>query len=199
MVEAGGLFPAALAVAAAAILAQRFFVLVIFGMASQAGLTQLDPVQIAGMADGASRAAVLATQGVPGVNIMVETAGLPQVDTVTRLAFFAKLPFVALAIVIFLMTSNAGARCILVVARLMARITFHAGMLAQQREMGAAVVKLGLLPATLVVAISAFGTQRPLVLVVFGVANAALRRSLTEFFARHMAFDTFQRLVFAME
>ena len=73
--------------------------------------------------------------------------------------FFAKLPFVTfVGVVIFLVASDAGARCFFVITRLMAVSAFHIGMLARQGKTRGAMVKTSLFPIGLVVAISAFGT-----------------------------------------
>ena len=72
VVELGGLFPAALTVATAAVLAQRFFVFVVGLVTRIAVLTQLDSVEMPGVALVALGAAVLATQRVLGIRVVIE-------------------------------------------------------------------------------------------------------------------------------
>lgn len=176
MVEAGRLFPAALAMATAAILAQRFLVFIVFCMTGKAGLAQLDPVQVAGMANRACGRAMLATQDIFGIGVMAKSGGFPQVDAVAGLAFFTKLAFVAFgAVVVFPVAAHASERRVFVIACPVTRVTFDAGVLAGQGEARGPMVKLGFFPIGLVVAISALGAQGALVLVVLEVANAALR------------------------
>lgn len=173
---------------------------VILGMASMAVLTQLDPVNVAAMARRAQRAAVLAAQNVFGVNVMVEAGGLPQVDAMTGLAFFTQQTFMAfVAVIVLLVAADAGARGFLVIGYLVTGSTLHVKVLARQRKARRPMVKLGLFPIALIVAISAFGTQRPLVHIILAMAYAALRRRLAVFLARHVALVALQRLVLATQ
>ena len=104
---------------------------IVLGVTSETGLTQLDPIQVARVTDTASGRAVLATQDILGINVMVEAAAFPVVNTMTGFAFLAKEPLVAFRIVILLVAADAGARCIFVVAGFVTPVTLHAGMLAR--------------------------------------------------------------------
>lgn len=173
---------------------------VILGMASVAVLAQLDPVNVAAMASRAQRAAVLAAQNVFGVSVMVEAGGLPQVDAMTGLAFFTQQTSMSLvAVIVLLVAADAGARGFLVIGDLVTGGAFDVNVLARQRKARRTMVKLGLLPIALIVAISALGTQRPLMHVVLAMARAALRRRLAIFLARHVALVALQRLVLATQ
>ena len=199
MVKLGGLFPAALAVATGAVFAQGFLVFVILGMTCITVLAQFDAINISRMAGGAARCPVFSAQGVFGVGIVVEAAVFPLHGVMAGFAFFAKLPFVALVVVILFVAADAGARGVFVIVVFVAIDTFHVDVFAGQIESRGAVVKTGLFPVGLVVAICAFNAQRALVNIVFFMAGIALLRCFAEFFTRHMAFVAFQRLVFAAQ
>ena len=72
VVEPGRLFPAALAVAAAAIASQRFLMLVIRPVARIAISAELDAVEVAFVAISALRRTVLAAQSVFGIGVVVK-------------------------------------------------------------------------------------------------------------------------------
>lgn len=200
MVEAGRFFPVALTVTAGAILAQRRLVLVIFCMAGNAGLAQFDPIQMAGVAEVAGRRAMLSTQDIFGIDVMVKEGRFPQFGTMAGFALLAILTFVALgAVIIFLVTTDTSARRILVVVGLVTGFTFHIGMLVQQRKTRGRMIKLGLFPGIFAMTISAFHSKRSLVLVVLAMAAIALQRGLTILLARHVALVACRRLVFATQ
>jgi hypothetical protein len=145
-------------VATDAVLSQRFFVLVIFGMARVAIRTQLDAVEAPGVAALAPSILVFATQHVLGIRVVVKRCFFPQVGLMAGFTFFTKLPFVTfIGVVIFLVASDAGARGFFVIARFMAVSAFHIGMFSRQGKTRSAMVKTSLFPIGLVVAISAFG------------------------------------------
>ena len=77
VVKPGGLFPTSLTVTTDAVLAQRFFVLVIFCMARVAILTQLDAVEAPRVAGLAPSILMFATQHVFGIRVVVKVCFLP--------------------------------------------------------------------------------------------------------------------------
>lgn len=110
MVEASGLFPAALAVAACAVFTQGFLVLVILGMACIAILAQFDTVNIACVASHAGGGSVLAAQYISGISVVIEAGGFPLVDAMARITSLTKLTLVTFVVVILFVAANAGAR-----------------------------------------------------------------------------------------
>lgn len=162
MVKLGRFFPTAITVATGAVFTQGLLVFVIFCMAGMAILAQLDPVNIAGMAVDADGRAVLAAQGILGIAVVVEGACLPQIHTMTGLAFFTEKSLVALAaVILFFVTADAVARCVLVTDGLVLVTGEALGfcVLARQRKARCAMVKFGLFPVDLGVAIGTFDSQ----------------------------------------
>jgi hypothetical protein len=111
------------------------------------------------MAGGATGGPVFATQSVFGVGIVVETAVFPLHCVMAGFALFAKLPFVALVVVVLFVAADAGARGVFVIVVFVAIHAFHINVFASQIEARGAMVKTGFLPVRLVVAISAFNAQ----------------------------------------
>ncbi|WP_247596936.1 hypothetical protein [Hydrogenophaga sp. PAMC20947] len=189
VIELGWLFPTALGMAAPTILAQRVLVLVVALVAGVAVLTQLDLVKVAGMATAAFCRPMLATQKVFGVGVVVEVGRLPSLGAVARIAFFTVLSSMALATVIVLFVApDASANRFLVIIVFVAIGALDIGMLSRQRKTCfLVVIKLGLLPARLRMAIGTLDAKAALVHIVLLVTAVAVQWRLTVFFARLMA------------
>ena len=200
VIKPGGFLPTALAVATGAVTAQTVLVFVIFLVTGVAIRAQFDAVQRLFMAGRAGCRTVLAVQVIWGIDIMVKSGWFPVLDTVTGFAFVAKLALVAFgAFVVFFVATDAGARGVFVDAALVATGAFGFKVFAQQRKMGAVVVKFDLFPGVLMVAIGAFCSQRGLVGVVLAVTANTSQRGLAVFFVRRMAFAALLPHVLALE
>ena len=149
VIKLGRLFPAALRMAARAVFAQRFLVLVILLVAGVTLLAQLVAIHIAAMAILAPRATVLTPQGIAGVRVVIEGSGLPLLGRMTGVTTFAEAAFVALLLIVLFMAADATQRCALVDAPLVTVRTLGIQMLAQQGKAGGVVVKLRVLPGAL--------------------------------------------------
>lgn len=156
MVKLGRLFPIALVVTAGTVLAQGLLVLIVFGVTGMAFLAQLDAVELTAVAARTRGRAMLATQRVLGVVVVIEVAGFPLVRAVATFAFLAEQALVAFAaVIVLLMTGNAVAWRIFVAHRLvlMASGAFGICVLAGQGKASRGVVKLGFFPTVLAVTI----------------------------------------------
>jgi hypothetical protein len=160
MIKPGWFFPATLAVATCAVLAQGFLVFIVLAMAGVAILAQFDTVKVTGVARHAGCRAMFAAQYILGVRIVIESRRFPLFHTVTSLAFVTKLAFVPLVAVVFLfVTANASTWSILVVTRLVTISTLCIRVFTLQRKPCGAVVKTRVFPVAFVVAIGTLCTQ----------------------------------------
>ena len=132
MIELCRLFPAAFAVTASAVAPQRLFVLVVSFMARIAISTQLDAIEISFVAISTWRCAMLSTQYVFGINVMVEGRRLPCLGAVTAFTFLTKLPLVSFLVIIFSMAADAGSGRVLVITGFVATAALHINVLACQ-------------------------------------------------------------------
>jgi hypothetical protein len=107
MVELGRFLPAALAMATAALLAQCLFVFIVFLVAGNTLLDQFVAVQASCVAVFASRTAVLATQRVFGVRVVIKAVASPLFSAVTGIALFTKLTFMPFLVIYFAVASVA--------------------------------------------------------------------------------------------
>ena len=114
MVEARPLLPVALAVAAAAVAAQRALVLVVLQVAVDALARELVAVQAARVAALARRQAMPADQRVACVGVVVEADALPVAGGVAGVALVAEAGPV---LVVLPVAGDAGLRRVLVVTR----------------------------------------------------------------------------------
>ena len=158
MVKFGWLLPIALVVTTGAVLAQGLLVLVVLGMAGIAFLAQLDAVELTAVAARTSGRAMLATQGVLGVVVVIKAAGFPLVRAVAAFAFLTEQALVTFAaVIILLVAGNAIAWRIFVAHRLVlvASGAFGICVLAGQGKASRGMVKLGFFPTVLAVTIGA--------------------------------------------
>ena len=159
MVELRWLFPASFGVTTGAILAQCLLVFVVFLVAGVAVLAQLVFEQVACMAVLAHRAAVLATQRKLRIGVVVEAGSFPLLCGVATLAPFTKAPAVSLLLIVFPVARHTGQRRAFVRTSFVAIGAFGLHMLAHQGKARGIVVKLGVLPGRLRMAVRALGTQ----------------------------------------
>jgi hypothetical protein len=132
MVKLRWLFPAPFGMATPAVLAQGFLVFVILFMARKTLLAQFFTVWVSGMAILTYSIAVLSPQGVLGIHVVVEGTALPLLGAMACFTLFAKLPFVALLVIILAMAGVAIARRFLVVVVLVAIHALGVRVLSRQ-------------------------------------------------------------------
>jgi hypothetical protein len=145
-------------------------VLVVLFVARDAILGQLFFVQVTGVTTDASGADVLSPQCEFRVRVVVERRRFPRLRAVAGFALLAKMPFVALLVVVFFVAGVALFGRFLVLLVFVAVRAFHLVVLARQWEFCRAVVKLGLFPVFLCVAVAALLAQASLVYIVLFVA-----------------------------
>ena len=108
MVEPGRLFPATFAVAVATIATQRFLVLVIFAVTTEALLAGLHLEQWLQVAILARSSSMFSAQCISGVDIVAERGGLPLLGAVATFALLSEIALVAFLVVFFPVATNAG-------------------------------------------------------------------------------------------
>lgn len=180
MVEVGA-FPSALVVARCALFAQFAvmpFLLVILLVACDALLRNLRVIQLAKLRHMAAVATDLTMPGlqcIVRVGIVVEPDLFPTAINVASCALCAIATFVSLVLIVFPVASVTVQRCCVVDTVLMAVSTFDVGMLAaRQRKSGFFMVKTGILPGSVVMAVLTLLAETPFVsvgLVVLRVAR----------------------------
>src|SRR6185369_9258914 len=152
MLEAHGVLPAALAVAADTVLTQRSLVLVILLVTVGAAGASLVAIEDAGMAAGAAHVPVLCQQRVACVDVVAERDLRPAQGVVTAFALLAEL---VLVLVFLAVAAQAGLGRFLVVPGLVTGLAARLGVCAGEGKSRRTMVEPRLAPAPLVVAVLA--------------------------------------------
>jgi hypothetical protein len=117
--------------------------------------------------------------------VVIKLRRLPVFLAMAFRAVCSQLAFMRLFVVLF-MTGHTSLGRIFVLAVDVTLVALHIKVLAQQLEIGLAVIKVGSLPIFLDVALGAVGTQAAFMLVIFLMATNTSRSSLTIFFTFNM-------------
>lgn len=180
------LFPVAFGVARFALATEfSFMSLIVILLVARAAQLRRVFILLVDMAFIALHVIVLAQQLEVGL-VVIELGRLPIFLTMAFRAIRPQLTFVCL-VIILLMAGHTSLERIFIFAVDMAFIALHLFMLAQQFEIGLAVVEVGGFPIFLDVALGAVGAQSAFVLVVFLVTANTSGSGFTVFLAFNMA------------
>lgn len=112
-----------------------------------------------------------------GTLVVIEVPNCPSTGVVAGFALHAKHFFM---LVVLFMATIAIAGSVFEAIALVAVAAFNRNVLADQRETGLVVVKAGVFPIAVVMALFAGLALLPLVLIVFFVASVAVDRCIPE-------------------